>query len=802
MQSASFRFFAAVVTILLFTILILIVSMVLRSDSTAEPSNPDREIAITRSATLDSSEEISWEVPEGGFKFRSLPGYDVELSNGSANMTADDAVSDVGPFFLLSGGLPSQIVLEPSTNLSDNFAQFIDHFSEEDNFLVSAQFPYETDEMDGLVADIHNRNDGEGDSSSVIQFSGRIFMAQPRSEQLFLLVGIAPTERWQQHVETDFELVLKSVSILELNLPEMTATAITGQRASVLAGQNPESLFPLDQTTNIPPSVAATQTLTIPSQPTPTMTASPPVVEKPVWRHLTNGNYINDLGIANEVIWAATDGGVVVWNLATDRVTKFTTQNGVSTNQMFAVAVCPIRELGVVFATKIGLQIFHGESGSWRILNSRNSAMAFDHVIDIECHESEGLLTVVYEANGLDVFDVNTDRWQYIDRGNRLLSATINGIGRVVQHQEIWLATSAGALLVYQNDADDFTTELFTTANSPLVSNDVLTIDVDEDGTVWLGGAEQLYQIKRTAASEAGVVEHSWTALRTSALFETEGREEPSTGPLVGLAAAMDGTIWIASQNGQICRFDPLSESCLQLIQNQTGQIERAGQELGRQRLTGLKVSSDESLYYTTNGAGFSRFSKGDWQNFQLSNDLILGNQIFDIEEDESGVIWIASNGGVQQIDVGADIEQARARFDKANINQGDRFRQINSNLFSDEIRIIEPDGQGGIWFGADGAGYFDGATWTTYSTLNGLVGRPVQAMTIDANGRTWIGTPEGLSIVSQDSIFNLTRSEGLPDNHILTLYAERRLDGKPSSGNVVWFGTKEGGSCGLSATS
>lgn len=88
-------------------------------------------------------------------------------------------MSDIGPFFLLSGGLPSQIVLDPSTNLSDNFAQFIEHFSEEDNFLVSAQFPHKTSEMDGLMADIHNREDRERASSPATQFSGRIFMVQP-----------------------------------------------------------------------------------------------------------------------------------------------------------------------------------------------------------------------------------------------------------------------------------------------------------------------------------------------------------------------------------------------------------------------------------------------------------------------------------------------------------------------------------------------------------------------------------------------------------------------------------------------
>jgi ligand-binding sensor domain-containing protein len=93
------------------------------------------------------------------------------------------------------------------------------------------------------------------------------------------------------------------------------------------------------------------------------------------------------------------------------------------------------------------------------------------------------------------------------------------------------------------------------------------------------------------------------------------------------------------------------------------------------------------------------------------------------------------------------------------------------------------------MWFGAESAGYYDGTGWTTYTTLNGLVGNPVQAIDIDPRGRVWIGTGRGLSIFTQGTSFNLTRAEGLPSDDIRALLVAEGADG-----STVWIGTNGGG--------
>ena len=70
----------------------------------------------------------------------------------------------------------------------------------------------------------------------------------------------------------------------------------------------------------------------------------------------------------------------------------------------------------------------------------------------------------------------------------------------------------------------------------------------------------------------------------------------------------------------------------------------------------------------------------------------------------------------------------------------------------------IAPDGK--IWIGAfdgqtwpyhGGVGVFDGSTWKAYTTVNSpLPHNQVEAITVGADGRVWIGTAsEGAAILT-----------------------------------------------------
>ncbi len=53
----------------------------------------------------------------------------------------------------------------------------------------------------------------------------------------------------------------------------------------------------------------------------------------------------------------------------------------------------------------------------------------------------------------------------------------------------------------------------------------------------------------------------------------------------------------------------------------------------------------------------------------------------------------------------------------------------------------------GKLWFGTpEGASSFDGESWTTYGTTDGLVHKAVNDIAIDSKGLIWFATPVGIS--------------------------------------------------------
>jgi len=49
-----------------------------------------------------------------------------------------------------------------------------------------------------------------------------------------------------------------------------------------------------------------------------------------VWTNYTNGNYVNDLAFEGNYLWAATEGGVVRWDVRDGSYRKYTRSDGLA----------------------------------------------------------------------------------------------------------------------------------------------------------------------------------------------------------------------------------------------------------------------------------------------------------------------------------------------------------------------------------------------------------------------------------------------------------------------------------------
>ena len=93
-------------------------------------------------------------------------------------------------------------------------------------------------------------------------------------------------------------------------------------------------------------------------------------------------------------------------------------------------------------------------------------------------------------------------------------------------------------------------------------------------------------------------------------------------------------------------------------------------------------------------------------------------------------------------------------------------------------------------WYGTDKGlarhdGYEYGKGWTAYTTKEGLVDNYVQTIAMDAEGKLWVGTRGGISVLDGSDWKSYTTDEGLISNNILCIICDQ--DG------FVYIGTDNG---------
>ena len=279
---------------------------------------------------------------------------------------------------------------------------------------------------------------------------------------------------------------------------------------------------------------------------------------------------------------------------------KFTTLDGLSANRALDAENCPLPGFGMVFATHNGLQVFDTQSGSWKNLNSAGSPMSFDDVASIYCDAGGEALIVAYARHGLDIFDAASGAWTHIDENDGLEYGITRDIA-VTAPRTIWLASQIG--LTRYSDGES---TLFNTENSPMTANAVTAIASDGDEAVWLATAGDLY---RTDGEE-------WTTFSSATVTDSEF----PNGSITGLAVASDGAVWVGSDQTQVCRFDPAAGACVEFFSNEDG--------MAIAPLTSLRLDQEDNIYYTTAGAGISKYDGEEWTLRFIEDEAVAGNRM------------------------------------------------------------------------------------------------------------------------------------------------------------------------------
>jgi len=176
------------------------------------------------------------------------------------------------------------------------------------------------------------------------------------------------------------------------------------------------------------------------------------------------------------------------------------------------------------------------------------------------------------------------------------------------------------------------------------------------------------------------------------------------------------------------------------------------------------------------------------WITFKLpETSQLLANKVNDLNADQSGRVWIATDSGANYYQRG---KWGRIR---------DSLRYSTGGGSSYKVNAIESGKYSTIWFGLDGGGvkrYREGATravWTTYGYPD-LTYQVVQSITADkvVNGDVWFATTNGISRFmpsSTDPEFGDWQTYLMPDIPSNQVYSSA-MD---FNDNMPWFGTQNG---------
>jgi ligand-binding sensor domain-containing protein len=215
-------------------------------------------------------------------------------------------------------------------------------------------------------------------------------------------------------------------------------------------------------------------------------------------------------------------------------------------------------------------------------------------------------------------------------------------------------------------------------------------------------------------------------------------------------------------------------------------------------------IVDNTGVVWIATQSGLNAYSNGTWTVF-YSSDGLASNSVTALLVVDN-LLWVATQGGVSVLDYGGTLQN---KVD----DQWATYTQDNSGLVDNDTSSLAVDGAGRIWIGTsqkgerEEIGYgvsvldakgtpFDRSDdiWTTFTTDDGLAHNAVRTVTTIGSSVAWFGTKEGLSQLDYGSSpYNRgdnrwtthTRSERLAGNSVYAI-AEAYSE-------AIWMGTEQG---------
>ena len=115
---------------------------------------------------------------------------------------------------------------------------------------------------------------------------------------------------------------------------------------------------------------------------------------------------------------------------------------------------------------------------------------------------------------------------------------------------------------------------------------------------------------------------------------------------------------------------------------------------------------------------------------------------------------------------IGLHASAQRFRFERFGTEDG---------LASSQIYEIDQDEHGYLWLAtAEGLSRFDGVEFRNFGVASGLLDQRILSMKRDSKGRLWVGTEQGVSVYDGYTVRHFNQKDGLARGTVWTLEIDR----------------------------
>ncbi len=344
----------------------------------------------------------------------------------------------------------------------------------------------------------------------------------------------------------------------------------------------------------------------------------------------------------------------------------------------------------------------------------------------------------------------------------------------VSRDNEIWVGANTGLSVIRDGAVQSISIQ------NGLPFQDVRVIHQDREDIIWIGGF-------------GGVAKFVGRAFTT--YTKTDGLGSNNVRPIV---RGHNGFLWVGTVNG-LSRYD-----------GQTWHNFTTRDGLNSNNISSLLLDRNNILWIG-NESGLNYL---DNEQFYDLPEISQHGRVVSIVEDWNGTLWCAiQNIGIFKRVEGNKCEQVKVP--DQSFTQGRLLVDSQGNVWAsgdyglsrwngqtwktfttaDGLADNDPyflceDHQGDIWFGyhsSRGVTCYDGSKFRTYTTKDGLFNDAVYSLGVDQDNNLWIGTARGVDRFDGEYFINYGTADGYASNESNAggFFADQ--DG------TLWFATTEG---------